>query len=155
MKVTLTTETIAHYQRLKAKANFDDAFDIVVESKTILVNNETIVVERTKSATSLLNKPAKKARKRYTVEELGKVRQRAAKRGKLIPTIPDSILSGITEHKPGKARIDDLAKFYAANSDSETSPFTVDIADFISSLERQPQKVYNLVSPKRSFNQEE
>ena len=55
-----------------------------------------------------------------------KVRVRKAKQSKRLQKMPcDKIKDGVTTHQPGKARVDDLVAFYAANAVNEVSPFEV------------------------------
>ena len=55
-----------------------------------------------------------------------KVRVRKAKQSKRLQKMPcDKIKDGVTTHQPGKARVDDLVAFYAANAEAEISPFEV------------------------------
>jgi hypothetical protein len=55
------------------------------------------------------------------VKKVKKVK--ASKRMQKTPC--DKIKDGVTTHQPGKARVDDLVAFYAANAAAEISPFEV------------------------------
>lgn len=51
---------------------------------------------------------------------------RKRKQSKRVRMFEDSIKPGITEHEPGtKGRVDDLARFYDANTEAEISAFNV------------------------------